>query len=137
MYFFIVILLFLTVFCYLCGKFQKEHSMVPLSLLTIDICPLLPITDEIQLLSRLEPCLSRLKALKGSFGRNICILHGVRQHEREDGRSSLCCTVSLTISVGRQRATCLRQVFDAYAALLRYELPDFQVKARSELLMFQ
>lgn len=111
--------------------------MVPLSLLTLDIDPLVPIADEKQLRAKVEPCLNRLKALKGSFDRNTYIRHDVRQHEQEDGRLSLYCTVSLTISVGQQRAIYLQQVFDAYVALLRYELPDFRVEAHSELLKFQ
>lgn len=137
MYFFIFFAYFYFILITFVAKFQKEHSMVPLSLLTIDISPLDPITDEKLLLAKVEPCLNRLRALKGSFDRNTYILHDVRQREQEDGRSSLYCTVSLTISVGQQRAIYLHQVFDAYIALLRYELPDFRVEAHSELLKFQ
>lgn len=111
--------------------------MVPAVLLTIDIVPLDQTMDEKVLLELIDPCLNRLKALKGSFDRNTDIRLSVRQYEQEDGSEKLTARVALLISVGMQRALHLQQVFEAYHKLLSYELPDFLVNAHSEILKFQ
>lgn len=111
--------------------------MVPVVLLTIDIVPLDQTMDEKALLELIDPCLNRLKALKGSFDRNTDIQPSVRQYAQEYGSEKLTVRVVLLISIGMQRALHLQKVFEAYHALLRYELPDCLVNAHSEILKFQ
>lgn len=111
--------------------------MVPVVLLTIDIVPLDQTMDEKTLLELIDPCLNRLKALKGSFDRKADIQPSVGQYPQEDGSEKLTARVVLLISVGMHRAQYLQQVFEAYHALLSYELPDCLVYAHSEILKFQ
>ena len=111
--------------------------MVPLVLFTIDIEPLDQSLDEKELLVSLDPCLNRLRALKGSFDRRTDIVFAVHRHEQEDGRVGLTVRVVLAISVGMERAQHLLDVFDAYVALLRYELPNCLVKGCQEILKFR
>lgn len=111
--------------------------MVPIVLLTIDIVPLDQTMDEKELRELIAPCLNRLKALKGSFGRNNDIQPCLHWCEQEDGGKKLTARIPVTISVGMQRALCLQQVFEAYHSLLCYELPQCVVNARSEILKFQ
>lgn len=110
--------------------------MVPLVLLLIDIVPLDQSVDEKGLRSAIEPCLNRLKALKGSFDRKNDIVLSVRPYVQDDGRELLTARIALSISVGKERAQHLLQVFDAYAALLRYELPDYRINSHQEILKF-
>lgn len=93
--------------------------------------------DEKVLLELIAPCLNRLKALKGSFDRNTDIQPSVGQYAQVDGRKKLTARVVLLISVGKQRALHLQQVFEAYHTLLRYELPDCLVNTHSKILKFQ
>ena len=111
--------------------------MVPEVLLTIDIVPLDQTMDEKALLELIAPCLNRLKALKGSFDRNTDIQPSVGQYAQEDGSQKRTARVVLSISLGMQRALHLQQVFEAYHALLSYELPACLVNAHSEILKFQ
>ena len=111
--------------------------MVPVVLLTIDIVPLDQTMGETALLQLIDPCLNRLKALKGSFDRSTDILPSVGQYPQEDGSEKLTARVPMLISVGMQRALHLQQVFEAYHTLLSYELPNCLVKAQSEILKFQ
>lgn len=111
--------------------------MVPTVLLTIDIVPLDQTMDEKVLLELIDPCLNHLRALKGSFDRNTDIQLSVGQYAQEDGSEKQTARVVLLISVGMHRALHLRQVFEAYHTLLRYELPDCLVNAHSEILEFQ
>lgn len=111
--------------------------MIPLVLLIIDIVPLDQSMDEKELLLSIEPCLNRLKALKGSFDRRTDIMPSVCQREQEDGSEKLTARVALAISVGKERAQHLLEVFDAYTTLLRYELPGYLVNSRQEILKFQ
>lgn len=111
--------------------------MVPTVLLTIDIAPLDQTMDEKELRELIAHCLSRLKALKGSFDRNNDIRPCIHQYEQEDGGKRLSARIAVSISVGMRRALCLQQVFEAYHSLLSYELPQCVVNAHSEILKFQ
>ena len=98
--------------------------MVPAVLLTIDIVPLDQTMDEKVLLELIDPCLNRLKELKGSFDRNTDIRLSVSQYAQEDGSEKLTARVALLISVGMQRALHLQQVFEAYHTLLKMCIRD-------------
>jgi hypothetical protein len=111
--------------------------MVPEVLLTIDIVPLDQTMDEKTLLELIAPCLNHLKALKGSFDRNIDIQLSVDQFAQEDGSVKRTARFVVLISVGMQRAQHLQKVIEAYCLLFRYELPTCLVNAHSEILKFQ
>ena len=105
-------------------------------ILTIDMAPLDQSMDEKELLSVIDPCLNRLRALKGSFDRRTDIVLSVGRHGQEDGSVKLSARVAIAISVGKYRAQHLLEVFDAYTVLLRFELPAFRVYGRQEIVQF-
>lgn len=119
------------------AEFLIEQNMVPEVLLTIDIVPLDQTMGEKELRVLIEPCLIRLKALKGSFDRNTDIQLSVDQFAQEDGSVKRTARFVVLISVGMQRAQHLQKVIEAYCSLFRYELPICLVNAHSEILKIQ
>lgn len=85
----------------------------------------------------IAPCLNRLRDLKGSFDRNTDITTVLRRSLQDDGHEHFVMRVVLGISVGMTRAEHLLKVYDAYAELIAFELPECKVQAAGEILKFQ
>lgn len=111
--------------------------MVPYVLFTIDITTENTEITEEAFREAVAPCLSRLRDLKGSFDRNTDITTALRRLAQDDGHEHYVMRVILGISVGMARAEHLLQVYDAYAELIAFELPEYKVQAAGEILKFQ
>lgn len=108
--------------------------MVPYVLFTIDITSENPGISEESFREAVAPCLNRLRELKGSFDRNTDIQAVLNRRASDNGHERFSMHVSLGISVGRDRAEHLLQVYDAYAELIAFELPECKVQASGEIL---
>ena len=84
--------------------------------------------DEEQFQELISSSLSYLNALQGSFDRKSCIvIHYPPSQRNEFGYWGCVCLV--TISIGKQRAENLLQLYRAVANLIEHELPAcLQVK---------
>ena len=111
--------------------------MVPYVLFTMDIIAEDPELTEEAFREAIAPCLNRLRDLKGSFDRNTDITTVLRRSAQDDGHGHFVMRVVLGISVGMVRAEHLLKVYDAYAELIAFELPDCKVQAAGEILKFQ
>lgn len=111
--------------------------MVPYVLFRMDILAENPELTEEAFLEAVAPCLNRLQDLKGSFDRNTNITTVLRRSVQDDGHEHYVMRVTLGISVGMARAEHLLQVYDAYAELIAFELPEYKVQAAAEILKFQ
>ena len=106
--------------------------MLPAYTLTVDIeAKDLPI-DEKEFRELIAPCLSYLDALKGAFDKRPCVAQ-FYQPENSIGWSVRCI---LMISLGKQRAEYLVQLYRAIARLITLELPDY-LYIRVEVDKFQ
>lgn len=94
------------------------------------------ITEE-EFRDSVAPCLNRLRELKGSFDRNTDISTVLWRSAQGDGHGRYTIRVILGISVGKDRARHLLQVYMAYAELTAFELPQYKVQAAGEILKFQ
>lgn len=110
--------------------------MVPLVLLTIDIVSKNPNISEEEFRESVDPCLNRLRDLKGSFDRRTDIHADLRYLVSDDGCKYLGARIVLAISVGKERSQHLLQVYSAYAKLISFELPDCDIDASSQILKF-
>ena len=111
--------------------------MVPYVLLTMDIIAENSGLTEEAFRQVVAPCLNRLRDLKGSFDRNTDISTVLRRQAQDDGHEHFVMRVVLGISVGMARAEHLLRVYDAYAELISFELPECRVLAAGEVLKFQ
>lgn len=111
--------------------------MVPYVLFTMDIIAVDPELTEEAFREVIAPCLNRLQDLKGSFDRNTDITTVLRRSAQDDGHEHFVMRVVLGISVGMARAEHLLKVYDAYAELIAFELPECKVQAAGEILKFQ
>ena len=111
--------------------------MVPYVLLKMDILAENPEITEEAFHEAVDPCLNRLRHLKGSFDRNTDITTALRRSVQDGGHEHYVMRVVLGISVGMARAEHLLQVYDAYANLIAFELPEYKVQAAGEILKFQ
>ena len=111
--------------------------MVPYVLLKMDILAENPEITEEAFHEAVDPCLNRLRHLKGSFDRNTDITTALRRSAQDGGHEHYVMRVVLGISVGMARAEHLLQVYDAYANLIVFELPEYKVQAAGEILKFQ
>lgn len=106
--------------------------MVPLHILKISITSLIDESQE-AFLARVEPHLSCLSDLKGSFDRrgdNILCRPLLVQL---DGRDAWSLSVSVGISIGRERGIFLHRLYQAILRLLTLELPDCLVEGESDI----
>ena len=111
--------------------------MIPYVLFTIDISTDNTDITEEAFRESVAPCLNRLQDLKGSFDRNTDRTTALRRSAQDGGHEHYVMRVVLGISVGMARAEHLLQVYDAYAELIAFELPEYKVQAASEILKFQ
>ena len=111
--------------------------MVPYVLFTMDMIAIDPQLTEEAFREVIAPCLNRLQDLKGSFDRNTDITTALRRSAQDGGHEHYVMRVVLGISVGMARAEHLLQVYDAYANLIAFELPEYKVQAAGEILKFQ
>ena len=111
--------------------------MVPYVLFTMDIIAKDPKLTEEAFREAIAPCLNRLQDLKGSFDRNTDITTVLHRSAQDNEHEHFVMRVVLGISVGMARAGHLLKVYDAYAELVAFELPEYTVQAAGEILKFQ
>lgn len=110
--------------------------MLPAYLLTVDISTEDNSIDEEQFRKSCALCLTYLEALKGAFDNRPCaVVFSPPAHQ--DGKSkgwSVRC--ALQISLGKKRAEYLMLLYDAIVNLIAFELPDYEVRHKVEVIRF-
>ncbi|WP_289299913.1 hypothetical protein, partial [Xylanibacter muris] len=106
--------------------------MVPLHILKISITSLIDESQE-AFLARVEPHLSCLSDLKGSFDRRGDIGLSRPFLVQVDGHDAWSLRVSVAVSVGRERGIFLHRLYQAVLRLLKLEVPDALVQGESEI----
>lgn len=113
--------------------------MLPGYVLVIDIVDLNPNSIEEQFREEVASTLDCLDALKGAFDRSPCIKdfyqHTSESEEYETGCWSVRAVV--LVSIGKQRATYLVELYKSIARLIMQDLPEsFDVKASVDKFPF-
>lgn len=110
--------------------------MLPAYNLIIDITTTERNLDERTFIEQVAPCLDYLKALKGSFDRVPCETVYYSPHEQNNKNEYWSARTVVIISVGKQRAEYLIQLYKAMVRLIVLELPDFEVQAEINQMNF-
>lgn len=107
--------------------------MLPGYTLVVDITTDDATIGEKEFLDIVAPCLAYLDALKGAFDKKpASTTFYPPQKDTSKGWSVRCV---LIISLGKERAAHLMNLYQAIVYLIEFELPDFEVQAESS--MFQ
>lgn len=108
--------------------------MLPAYTLTVDITANSPSFSEKEFQDIIAPCLVHLHALKGAFDKKpASVTYYPPLEDSSKGWSARCV---LMISVGKQRAEYLLQLYEAIVYLIDFELPDFEIEAESSIFEF-
>lgn len=110
--------------------------MLPVYLFTVEIIATDEM-DEAQFHEHIDPSLSHLHSLQGSFDRKQSTLAYYPPSEQLDGCNRWSARGVVLISVGKERAEHLKQLFEAIYHLIGFELPDFDLRAKGEELKFE
>ena len=112
--------------------------MLPAHVLIVDIVAPNPTIDEAQFRARAEPCLTYLSALKGAFDRFPCTTSYYPPDAQKSVPDNEVWSVRgiVMISVGKERAKYLLQLYDALIQLIIFELPDFEIRSEVKKLEF-
>lgn len=103
--------------------------MLPTYNLIVDIASTEKNLDEMIFREQVAPCLAYLEALKGSFDRVPCKTTYYSPDEQNNKSEYWSARSVVLISVGKQRAEHLIQLYKAVVRLIDLELPDFEVQA--------
>lgn len=109
--------------------------MVPAYMFTIDVIASSEM-DEATFHERIDPSLSYLHALQGSFDRKPSTLTYYPPSEQEGGCKYWSARGIVLISVGKERAEYLKGLYEAIFRLISLLLPDFEVHAENVMYKF-
>ena len=108
--------------------------MLPLYTLTVDFTAPNTSFSEKEFRELVAPCVVYLDALKGAFDKKSCsVTYYPPQEDTATGWSARCV---LMISLGKERAVYLMQLYEAIVNLIVFELPDFEIRAESGKFQF-
>lgn len=110
--------------------------MLPSYVLSVDILAGNATIDEKEFRELISPCLAYLDALKGAFDRKPCVKKYFSPEQHEDASKGWSVRCVLMISVGKNRADYLTQLYEAIVRLIVHELPDLHVQAEMNQLNF-
>ena len=109
--------------------------MVPLHVMRISVTSTKTESEE-SFLAKVQPCLSYLSWLKGSFDRNTDSIPFQNSLVSIDGRDVWSLSAVVGISVGRDRGIHLCRLYQAILRLIKLELTDCIVEGETETLKF-
>lgn len=101
--------------------------MLPAYILTVEISTFDPAIGPEEFQRSCAPCLAYLDALKGAFDKRPASVDF--QPCLRDGSKGWSARCVLMISLGRERAEYLVQLYQAIVNLIEFELPDYEVQA--------
>lgn len=110
--------------------------MLPAYNLVVDITATEKNLDEMIFREKVAPSLAYLEALKGSFDRVPCKTTYYSPFEQNNTSEYWSSRTVVIISIGKQRAEYLIQLYDAVVRLIDFELPDFEVQAEISRMDF-
>jgi hypothetical protein len=110
--------------------------MLPVYNLVVDITSTEKNLEEMLFREQVAPCLAYLEALKGSFDLVPCKTTYYSPFAQNNTSEYWSLRTVVILSVGKQRAEYLIQLYKAVVRLIEFELPDFEVQAEINQMNF-
>lgn len=116
--------------------FAIKHTMLPAYNLTIDITASSATIDGEQFATLLAPCQAHLSALQGAFSRKPCTLTYYPPDVQLGSSARWSARGAVMISLGKDRAEFLLQLYESIAQLITLQLPDCEVEVQISKFQF-
>lgn len=110
--------------------------MLPAYLLTINITAKGSDLSETEFRELLAPCIAYLDALSGAFDKKPCSASFYPPDPESENSKEWSVRCAIMISLGRERAKFLTQLYNAIVRLIIFECPDFEIRAGINKLQF-